>query len=64
MITVNGTKQDFTGKTVAEYLDFARYDKKRVAVEQNGRIVPRAKYEETALYNGDSLEIVRFVGGG
>ena len=34
MITVNGTKQDFTGKTVAEYLDFARYDKKRVAVEQ------------------------------
>ena len=37
---------------------------KRVAVELNENIVPRVKYSETFLEDGDTLEIVRFVGGG
>jgi len=36
----------------------------RVAVELNGRIVPRARWSETAVEHGDKLEIVHFVGGG
>ena len=36
----------------------------RVAVEHNGEIVPRSNWTETALNNGDRLEVVHFVGGG
>lgn len=36
----------------------------RVAVELNLEIVPRERWEETALKDGDKLEIVHFVGGG
>lgn len=36
----------------------------RVAVERNGNIVPRVAWAETALVDGDRLEIVHFVGGG
>jgi len=36
----------------------------RVAVELNRDIVPRAKWAETNLAEGDRLEIVHFVGGG
>jgi sulfur carrier protein len=37
---------------------------KRVAVEKNGEIVPRSRYGETRLADGDTLEIVVAVGGG
>ena len=36
----------------------------RVAVELNRDIVPRTKWAETNLSEGDRLEIVHFVGGG
>ena len=36
----------------------------RVAVEHNGKIVPRAEWSGTPLRDGDRLEIVHFVGGG
>jgi thiazole synthase len=36
----------------------------RVAIERNREIVPRNRWAETWLADGDSLEIVHFVGGG
>ncbi len=36
----------------------------RVAVELNREIVPRPRWSETPLHDGDRLEIVHFVGGG
>jgi len=36
----------------------------RIAVELNGDIVPREQWANTALKDGDRLEIVHFVGGG
>ena len=35
-----------------------------IAVEKNGRIVPKQDYENEILCNDDVLEIVQFVGGG
>lgn len=64
MLKVNGEVLDIAGKTLAEYLREANYDMKRIAVERNGDIVPRQDYEETRLQDGDSVEIVHFVGGG
>ena len=55
---------DIDGKTLAEYLSSAGFDPKRVAVERNGAIVPKAEYAEAVLKDGDSLEVVSFVGGG
>jgi sulfur carrier protein len=64
MVKVNGKGLDIAGKTLAEYLATTNYDMKRIAVERNGNIVPKAQYSETVLQDGDSLEVVNFVGGG
>ena len=64
MVKVNGVEQDIVGKTVREYLASTNYDPKRIAVERNGDIVFKSQYEETILEEGDTLEIVSFVGGG
>ena len=64
MVKVNGTELNIAGKTVAEYLAGTNYDRKRIAVERNGDIVPKAQYETVVLADGDSVEVVSFVGGG
>lgn len=64
MVTVNGTEMALSEKTIMGYLVSANYNAARVAVERNGEIVPKAQYEETILKDGDTLEIVSFVGGG
>ena len=64
MIKVNGEELDIAGKTITEFVLTTEYDSKRIAVERNGDIVPKAQYSETVLEDGDNLEIVSFVGGG
>lgn len=64
MVKINGETFDIAGKTVAEYLATTSYDTKRIAVERNGDIVPKALYDKTVLADGDSIEVVSFVGGG
>ena len=64
MVKVNGESLYIAGKTITEYLADASYDIRRIAVERNGDIVPKAQYGETVLADGDSVEIVSFVGGG
>lgn len=64
MITINGVSTDVDDISIAAYLATTDYDLKRVAIELNGDIVPKAKLNETILHNGDHLEIVSFVGGG
>ncbi len=64
MVKVNGEFVKIDGKSVSEYIESANYDKSRVAVELNGNILPKSEYDHTHLQNGDSVEIVSFVGGG
>ncbi|MBP3306552.1 MAG: sulfur carrier protein ThiS [Bacteroidales bacterium] len=64
MVKINGEPFDIAGKTLAEYLVSTQYDPKRIAVERNGEIVPKAKYGETVLEEDDVIEVVNFVGGG
>ena len=64
MVKVNGKEFDVAGKTIEEYLATTAYDPKRIAIERNGDIVFKAQYGETLLQDGDSIEIVSFVGGG
>ena len=64
MVTVNGEKVEAVDKSLAEYLEEKAFDIKKIAVEINGEIVPKSKYSETVLHDGDSVEVVSFVGGG
>jgi sulfur carrier protein len=64
-LSVNGRPQQVEpGLDVARLLEELSLEGKRVAVERNGAIVPRSRYHETPLADGDALEIVVAVGGG
>ena len=64
MVTINGESVQASGQVLLDYLKTAGYDPARVAVERNGDIVPKARYCETILADGDTVEVVSFVGGG
>ena len=64
-MTGNGQRKEWKeGLTVAALLERENYRPGRVAVERNGRIIPRAEFSETVLSEEDVLEVVSFVGGG
>ena len=64
-ITLNGERRLLpAGLTVASLLAEIGLDTRKVAVECNEEIVPRSRYAATLLADGDSLEIVHFIGGG
>ena len=52
------------GATVAELVESLGLGPRRVAVEVNRTLVPRAEYAATPLADGDAVEIIHFVGGG
>ncbi|SCY58257.1 sulfur carrier protein ThiS [Nitrosospira sp. Nl5] len=49
---------------ITQLLEHMALQGKRIAIERNGEIVPRSKYDQQVLTNGDRLEIVVAVGGG
>ncbi len=64
-ITVNGEPRQFEqALNCAELLSRLELGGKRVALERNGEIVPRSRFPEQLLADGDKLEIVVAVGGG
>lgn len=64
-LTINGEAQRFEQTlSVAELIERLQLTGKRVALERNGEIVPRSRFGEQQLADGDRLEIVVAVGGG
>jgi len=64
-LNINGQAQELAdGLTLAGLLEQLALPADRVAVEHNRAIVPRDRFATTPLTDGDTLEIVRFVGGG
>jgi sulfur carrier protein len=64
-VIINGKHETVQeGTTVATLLDRLSLAPVRVAVEINEDIVPRKTFAETAVQEGDRIEIVTFVGGG
>jgi sulfur carrier protein len=49
---------------ISQLLEHMGLQGKRIAVERNGEIVPRSKFDQPMLVCGDRLEIVVAVGGG
>jgi thiazole synthase len=64
-LTINGEDRTIdTAATVADLLGELGITATKVAVERNLEIVPKTAYGDTALADGDKLEIVHFIGGG
>jgi thiamine biosynthesis protein ThiS len=67
-LQINGEERDFsdapTSFTLAALVETLGMKADRVAVELNRDIVPRDRWVETQLHDGDRLEVVHFVGGG
>jgi thiamine biosynthesis protein ThiS len=64
-ITLNGEKKEVPdGITVLGLLEFLNIRHQRVAVEMNEMIVKKDRYGEAVINDGDSLEVVSFMGGG
>lgn len=64
-ITLNGDSRELDATTtVAGLMEILGYTGKRIAVERNGDIVPKSRHADTALVDGDKLEVVVAVGGG
>lgn len=64
MIKINGKFTEKKQINLVEYLKENGYKKEFIAVELNGKILPKSLYENTVLNDGDMVEIVSFVGGG
>lgn len=64
-VIINGTAKhvpdDLTVKDLVAHLGLSGGP---VAVEVNREIVPRAEHASRKVANGDTIEIVHFVGGG
>ncbi len=71
-LQINGAERSVAATTLAELMaellasQPAGQNKRKgfVAVARNGAVVPRAQWAETALSDGDELEVVRPVPGG
>ena len=64
-LQVNGKRVELDGPVrLLAYLDRLGVNPRAVAVEHNGVIVERARFESVVLDEDDVVEIVRMVGGG
>ena len=64
-ITLNGDPHEVAAPlTVAELLAQLDIDPRRVAVEHNLTVLKREKFSTMMVQDGDTVEIVNFVGGG
>jgi sulfur carrier protein len=67
-LQINGEEREFPETplplTLSGLFEILGMKADRVAVELNREIVPRGQWTETALNEGDRLEVVHFVGGG
>jgi len=65
MIKVNGQELETVNEiSLEEFLVNKGYLVERVVVELNGEIIPKAQFNQTNIKDGDSLEVISFVGGG
>jgi sulfur carrier protein len=64
-LQINGKAVELSGPTsLLDYLKQLGVEARAVAVEHNGVILERDAYASTTLGDGDTVEIVRMVGGG
>ena len=64
-IQLNGKKISIKSNfSIYELLKKYKLNNKKIAIEYNGVIIPKANFKNKLLKNNDRLEIVHFIGGG
>ena len=67
-LKINGIEKQFPSgqlpSTLTELLTQLKVDAATVVAEIDGRIIERAKFDQTNLKPGQNIELVRFVPGG
>ena len=64
-ITLNGTKKEFAHpKNLESVIDEVVPKNRRIVAEVNGEIIKTPCWNKTEIKNGDTVELVTFVGGG
>ena len=64
-IQLNGKKYQIRkGCNLKELLRILKKNNKKVAIEMNGEIADKKKYNKIFLKKSDKIEIVQFIGGG
>lgn len=63
-LIINGENRFVSADTLSALVEQLGMKPDRVAIELNREIVPRDRWSQSPLKDGDQLEIVHFVGGG
>ena len=64
-VSLNGEPREFPAAlTFHQLLGELELEGKRLAIERNGEIVPRSRFADAHLSDGDRIEVVIAVGGG
>ena len=64
-VVLNGAPREFPAPlTFSQLIEELALAGRRLAVERNGEIVPRSRFGEARLADGDRIEVVIAVGGG
>ncbi len=66
-LKVNGEQQEIENKdcySLAKLIADKGLNFKNIVIEYNREIIPKNKWEQVALKEDDSIEIISFVGGG
>ena len=64
-IQLNGNKYQFIPPcNLKKLLKLLKKDNNKVAIELNGEVVNKKKYNKLFLKQNDKVEIVQFIGGG
>ncbi len=68
VLRINGKEKPFSENempaTIADLLSILGVDAATVVAELDGQIIERAKFSNTTLHDGRTIELVRFVPGG
>ena len=66
-LKINGSEKLFSERVPSSLKDLLRQmdlDSAAIVAEVDGRIIKKEKFETTPLHSGQSIELIRFVGGG
>lgn len=67
VLKINGVEKQFPAgipQTLTELLEQMDINQATVVAEIDGKIIERQHFSQTQLSSGQSIELVRFVGGG
>jgi sulfur carrier protein len=63
-IQLNGEARRVAARTLAELVAELGLEQRMIAIERNLEVVPKSRYAETELCEGDRIELVHMIGGG